>query len=223
MAAARRGRSVSSPRLRGRLVRYAVLLPLPLVLSGCVGVLTLFQRPRTESVGSVVQRDVYLDATIGADPGLRFFFPTDETCRSVIVENAEVEYIRSGPFGQVRNADDRCIPVGIGSLRHWRSQTTRAPGSRPIPRSHSSFTIIYQDEDYLFARGTFLLAGRVGWTGGDDTIAVVPIGEGCDRALSGGVASMEFRNTGPQPLVLLAGGMRCPISGLVMPSPVTAR
>jgi len=168
----------------------------------------------------VVERGGYIDAYIGPQPGLRFFFPSNETCRGILYEEARVIYIRRGSLGRVDAYDgSTCPAVGIASLREWRDRGPRPRVDRPLPRAPISFRVVYRDDDLVFARGRFPLASQVGWPRGDDTIALLPTGEACESTIERGVGSMEFRSSGRVPFRIVAGGQNCPIVGFVQPLP----
>jgi hypothetical protein len=172
-------------------------------------------------VSSVVERGGYLDATLESKYwSFRFYFPDHADCRAIVRPGEDVTYVKAGSLGQVQNpAREVCDPVGIASLREWRDQRPRSRLSEPLPRTRADFEIIYRDEELAFARGRFLLAREIGWPGGDDTIALLPIAEGCQEPLERGVAAMEYRSAGEVPFRLVAGGEDCPILGFVQPLP----
>ncbi len=172
-------------------------------------------------VTSVAQRWSYIDATLGVRPRpVRFFFPDDDACRALLLRETTVSYVSRGPLGMVTNAaGDRCEPVGIASLREWRDRGPRRRTGTPVPRAQATFEIVHRDGELVFARGRFPLATLVGWTGAEDTIALLPDDEGCRRPIDAGVATMEFRSSGPRPYRLVAGGDSCPIVGFVRALP----
>ncbi len=175
---------------------------------------------RTYQVEHVVRRGPYLDAMlVGAKPELRFFFPADETCTALVRAEASVEYVSEGPFGKLRGGEAVCEPVGIGSLRTWRDRGPRGQRGEMIPRSRATFSVVYEDEQVAFARGRFLLASRVGWTSGADTLAVIPVTAVCSPILKRGQASVEFRPAGPRPFSLVTREGHCPIEGFIRPIP----
>src|SRR5262245_40585803 len=68
-------------------------------------------------VESVVERAGVLDVSLVEDQQMsRFYFPADATCRALLVPGASVEYVRTAPWGVVRQGDQVCAPAGIGSL-----------------------------------------------------------------------------------------------------------
>ncbi len=171
------------------------------------------------TVTEVVQRDVYLDVLLDSSFwSVRFFFPTGETCRRILAPQASVTYVQRGPWGEVQDEEgERCVPAGIASLRTWRNRKPRPRTSAPVPRRPASFRIVYQDTEYVFARGFFPLASAISWTGGNDTIAVIPNTEPCQHLIEGGTASMEFRPAGPDPFRLVSREGRCPLVGFIQP------
>ncbi len=185
------------------------------VLSGCAGGLP--GSVRDHQVVFVAERGAYLDAVLErSDSTLRFFFPSDETCREVLRKQAWVEYVNLGTLGEVRRADLTCTPVGIASLEAWRSRRGRRLEG-PLPRSPVNFRVVYQDEEYVLARGRFPLASRIGWSGGEDTLALIPRTSACAPIIARGAGSMEFRVAGRDPFILVSAEGRCPIEGFVWP------
>ena len=184
-----------------------------LVHSGCAAGLP--GSVREHQVVFAVERGAYLDAVLERhDSTLRFFFPADETCREVLRKEAWVEYVNLGTLGEVRRADLTCTPVGIASLEAWRGRRGRRLEG-PLPRSPVNFRVVYQDEDYVLARGRFPLASRIGWSGGEDTLALIPRTSACAPVIARGTGSMEFRVAGPDPFILVSAEGRCPIGGFV--------
>ena len=173
---------------------------------------------RSVRVTSLQQRWHYLDVSLS--PGsLRFFFPDNDVCRKILRRDAEVIYVKRGPLGEVQNeAGERCEPVGIASLRAWRDRSFRPRTQTPVPRSHATFEVVHRDGELAYARGRFILASRVGWTNVDDTIAILPDTQGCQKTIGSGIGSIEFRYSGKVPYRLVAGGEDCPIVGFVRPA-----
>ncbi len=176
-----------------------------------------FAPKRSVRVTSLQERWHYLDVSLS--PGsLRFFFPNDDVCRGILRRNAEVVYLKRGPLGEVKNhAGERCEPVGIASLRAWRDRSFRPRTETPVPRSHATFEVVHRDGELAYARGRFFLASLVGWTNVDDTIALLPDTQGCQKPIESGIGSMEFRYSGKVPYRIVAGGEDCPIVGFVRP------
>ncbi len=144
----------------------------------------------------------------------------DDACRALLLLETTVSYVSRGPLGVVTNeAGDRCEPVGIASLQEWRDRSSRRRTGTPVPRAQATFEIVHRYEGLVFARGRFPLATLVGWTGAEDTIALLPNDGGCRRPIDAGVATMEFRFSGQRPYRLVAGGESCPIVGFVRPLP----
>jgi hypothetical protein len=108
------------------------------------------------------------------------------------------------------------VPVGIGSLAAWRDSRPR-PQVGPLPAKQADYRVEYQDRDLAMLRGRFPLLGLIAWPGMGDTLVVIPQTPACKPLLQQGVATIEYRVAGPDPYVLLVGGERCPIQGLIQP------
>ncbi len=145
-----------------------------------------------------------------------FFAPVDE-CAARLVPETSVKYAESGPLGQIVLGEERCDPVGISPLAVLRDRHPRPYINRGAARRQATFREIYRDEEVGLARGRFPLVNLIGWSGGIDTIAVLPLTPNCLRPLDQGVASIEFRDAGPYPLFLIGPSGRCPILGLIRP------
>lgn len=161
--------------------------------------------------------DHYLDALVTTGGrSWRFFLPASEDCEKLLQQQDGVRYTQQGALGSLQADDLRCDPIGVLSLRAWRDRVAR-PRSSTIPRGQARYEIFYRDQDLALARGRFPLIGFVGWTGGDDAVAVIPEVEECREAIDRTVSSIEYRATGSVPLALLVSGGRCPLLGLAHP------
>ncbi len=78
---------------------------------------------------------------------------------------------------------------------------------------------MYEDAELSFLRGRFPLVGLVGWSGGEDTIAVVSHAPECREVAARGVASLEVRPRGDTTLALVAEPRPCCIEALIRPLP----
>jgi hypothetical protein len=165
----------------------------------------------------LAQRAGYLDVRVptgGRD--YRFFFPDSEDCRSLIAGEGDVAYENAGNFGRLRANGLRCDAVGVLSLGEWRKTGGRRPGEL-IPRAQAQYRVFYRDDELALARGRFPLASRLRISGGIDLVGVLPNDPSCSAVLAATVASMEYRESGREPLVLLGGGQRCVMLGLALP------
>ena len=179
--------------------------------SGLPGVSTAYQ------VTLVAPRGSYLDAMLERESSsLRLFFPASDVCRRVIRIEALVEYRATSVPGTVRNTQEECEAVGIGSLRFWRDRRPRQ-SRQVIPRGNAEFRRVYQDSELTLVRGRFPYANQVGWAGGWDTIAALPRNAACDALVARGSASIEFRHAGPEAFRLVTGEGRCTIEGFLRP------
>lgn len=168
-------------------------------------------------VQDAVQRSVYIDTILaGASYSGRLFFPMNEHCRRMLKEGAKLSYKRSGPYGEVSDDQGTCEPVGIGALSQWRD-TKPKPRRAGMQRSPAHFEVVFQDDEYAFARGRFPIAAALAWTRSDDTIAVIPLSETCREPLERGQAQVEYRTNGPEALLMISPSGRCPIEGLIIP------
>lgn len=169
----------------------------------------------------VKERGDYLDVRMESGGfSYRFFLPADEACRAMLVDGQAVTYANVGPFGRLQAGDTVCDPVGVLSLAAWRDRGPRRSRSEVIPRSRADLDErIYVDDDLTLVRGRYRLAGLIGFVGGADSIAVIPSVPECRDLAIPGTASMEFRDVGEKPYVLVEGGRLCPVIGFVQPPP----
>ena len=162
----------------------------------------------------------YLEAQLqGQGWHLDTFTPADEACTALLRPGAEVAYVANGPYGTLGTGEELCQAIGLGSLREWRDRRPNQTTVVMIPRAQADYKVVYNDEKQVFLRGRFPLGSLLGFTGLDDTIAVVPNTSLCQEPIRDGVASMQYYQTGPHPLVLLSGDGQCPILALVQPLP----
>ena len=168
---------------------------------------------------TVVPRGGYLDAVLkGPNFDLRTFLPDTEDCRQVMMPEAEVQYLEGHPGGSFQRGDVTCDSAGIGSLEEWRNRRARVSGP-PQPRAQATFRRTISDNDVIFVRGRFPLTPLVGWSSFGDTVAVLPNTPSCQRRADAGVGSLEFRQSGPDPLILVGADEPCPLIGLLRPLP----
>lgn len=182
---------------------------------GIPGVGTDFRVTRAQERGG------FLEATLaGAAGALRIFAPPSEVCRQVLAPEASVAFTMEGA-GRLTRDDQVCDAAGIGPLEELRARRGD-PTSKTksmIPRAQATYRVVYQDAEVTFLRGRFPLAGLVGWSGGNDSIAVVPRSQACDAVASRSVASLEYRSRGQSALVLVAEPSPCRIDALIRPEP----
>lgn len=162
--------------------------------------------------------DVRLQSTsrsvvISSDPTRSLLFPASETCRRLLQVDSIVQYLPGGLTGSIRRDGHACEAVGIAALREWRDRRPR-PARRRMgaDRAQATYRIAFEQENMAIVRGRFPLAGRVGWVGGEDTLALIPRTAGCAGVLERQVSSMEYRDAGPIAL-LLVSKLGCPIEG----------
>jgi hypothetical protein len=171
-------------------------------------------------VSRVTQRGGVLDATLSGEAWeLRTFVPPSEACTAIFTPGSAVRLQSSGGYGTFARDELRCDAIGIGSLEEWRSKQPRGDdlGGKPISSARASYRLVYEDDEVAFLRGTFPLAGRLGFPAMGDSIAVVPKVELCERAIRSDGATLEYFQTGSHVLTLGAPNGRCSIAGLFRP------
>lgn len=170
-------------------------------------------------VDSVKLRVGYLDTILSSgNLQRRIFAPSDDAhCTRMLVEGKTIQWARTEPFGPLTDAEGRCPVVGLGDLEAWRNARGRASTStRPIQSSRTRYTIVYRDEEYLYAQGGFSIIGLLGWRPGtDQAIALLPRTEVCAGADRNGFASVEFRIAGTPAFAVITRDGLCPISGIL--------
>ncbi len=169
------------------------------------------------TVESVVERHGYLDVSFTTGGGKqRFFTAAADPCKSMLHAEAVVSYANLGPLGQFQAGGATCIPAGIGSLAAWRDSRPR-PQVGPLPSKQANYTLEYQDQDVAMVRGMIPLLGLIAWPGMGDTLVVLPQSPTCQALIPAGVATIQYRDTGPAPYVLLDNRSQCEVAGLIQP------
>jgi hypothetical protein len=181
-----------------------------------------FVNTRTEmQVEAVSVRGPYLEIQLDTKGDLFFvYLEASPTCRQ-LASGTALAYVDNGPLGVVEVGDARCQVYGVGNLRLWRdrrSSSTR-DSSRTVPRSQARYQTLYRDAEVALLRGSFPQAARLGFSGHQDLIAVVPIEPVCQKPIESGVGSIEFRPRGSEALSLVGANGLCTILGLVNPLP----
>ncbi len=171
-------------------------------------------------VGSAVPVAGYIEVDLlGKGWKLHTFTPADEVCARMLEPESTVSYVANGPYGTLQSGGDVCQAIGLGSLREWRDRRPSQTTVVMIPRAQADYEVYYRDAKQVFLRGRFPLGSLLGFTGLDDTIAIVPNIPVCQRPIESGVASMQYYQTGENPIVLLSGAGECPILALLQPLP----
>jgi hypothetical protein len=156
---------------------------------------------------------------VGSGLHLDTFTPASEDCATVMRPEAAVDYVASGPYGVFHRGDQTCEAIGLGSLREWRDRRPSQANVVMIPRAQANYEVYYKDAKQVLLRGRFPLGALLGFTGLDDSLAVVPNISVCQRPITSSVASMQYNQNGENPLVLLSGDGECPITALLQPLP----
>lgn len=209
-------RRASSRAVLAKVASSGVLLVLGAACAGIPGTHPSYRVVSTERIGPLL--DVRLEWTsrassISSDSQLSLLFRSADDCTKKITVGTEVDYLPGGLTGSLRLGDQSCDAVGISGLRQWRDRKPRRRVARPgDDRAQTTYRVVYEQADYAIVRGRFPLAGRIGWSGGDDTLALIPRKPECAGALQRQVSTIEFRDSGPIPL-LLVGNRGCPIAG----------
>jgi hypothetical protein len=177
-------------------------------------------------VRDVAERGSYLDAFVDAGGfHYRLFFPADETCRGLLAGPEGLRFTWLGLMGRLSDGERegaRCDAVGVLSLAAWRDRQPRR-SREPLPRSPARYQVVYRDADLVQLEGRFPLASQLGFTGTGNLVLVLPNEAACAGFPERGTASMEYRVSGPNPLVLIDGRELCPVLGLAQPLPQVAR
>lgn len=200
-----------------------VALMAAIVVAGCNVQRNVWQAgiPGTATPFTVTRARIvngYLEAWItGPAAELHTFTPPSEDCMQVLRPEQHVDYVATTAYGRFTHEGVGCDAIGIGSLRQWRDRRPSQTTVVMSPRAQADFRVDYEGEDQIFLRGRFPLARLVGFVSLDDVMAVVPNQPACRQAIQGGVASMQYYQSGPQVLALLAGDQLCPITGLIQP------
>ncbi len=193
-----------------------VLLVLGSACAGVPGTRPSYRVVSTQRIGPLL--DVRLEWTsrasvVSSDAKLSLLFASADVCTEMIKVGAEFDYIPGGLTGGLRLGEQICEAVGISALREWRDRRPRRRLTRHgDDRAQATYRVVFENADYAIIRGRFPLAGMIGWYAGEDTLALIPQRAECAAALQRQVATMEFRDTGPDPLRLVGDG-GCPFAG----------
>ncbi len=207
------------------------LIALGMALAACA---TARERAKEEVLGAYpgLERPAVIVQTLEAGPYLNvvvqradgsrsLYFTPDEACRAVLKEGNEVGFVNDRPFGRLTKGDVSCVPQGIGGLAHWRDRLTGG-GTRRRARVRAGYTQVAAFEGGYALRGRFKLASMITWPGAYDTIALIGDSDACRAVAERAEASLEYRPSGAEALLLLAGSGPCPVEGFVRPAGVAA-
>lgn len=193
-----------------------LLLVMAAACAGVPGTRPSYRVVSTEQIGPLL--DVRLEWTssasiVSSDAHLSLLFRSADDCTEMISVGTELDYLPGGLTGSLRLAERSCDAVGISALREWRDRKPRRRITRHgDDRAQATYRIVFEHASYAIVRGRFPLAGMIAWYGGEDTLALIPRQVECASVLQRGVATMEFRDSGRIPLLLVGDG-RCPIAG----------
>lgn len=214
--------SQGDPRMQ-HFVRALSVIGLALCGCGTLGWETGLPWTQAEfRVESTTRRGPYLDVTVASDPiTRRFFTPRNEVCEAMLAPGRTVTLTQTGGYGPFRAAGLECEIVGIGDLEKFRGSRSRGGyGGSPIERGNDRIVIVYRDEEYLYARGGFSIAGMFGWAPGtDQVVALLPRIPECRPLARGGFVSVLFREAGEPALGIVAGDDLCPVRGVIAVQP----
>jgi len=195
-----------------------------LALCACAGPellseLGLPSQPSGAMLEELTQHGAYLAATLQLDDGqrLRFLFPADDTCRSVLRVPGRVDYVRVGKVGEVVRGASHCQANGIASLEAWRDRTARPLAAALPAGGESRFAVFYVDERVMLLRGSFPQAARIGWRPSKDAVAMVPASQPCAEVANEGAAVMKFHGAGFPAFSLSGSRSHCAILALAEP------
>ena len=168
-------------------------------------------------VTSVDQRGPFLDVLVASDIERRFFTRATDDCLAILQPGASVTLKHSEPFGPFVRDEIECGIAGLGNLEHFRGSRSRGGyGRANIRRSPDRIQIVHEDEEYVYARGGFSIAGMFGWSPGtDQVVALLPKIPECAPLAAGGPVSVLYRQVGRPALGIAAGEGVCPVSGVV--------
>ncbi|MCH2172223.1 hypothetical protein MK489_15665 [Myxococcota bacterium] len=157
-------------------------------------------------------------ATLSSDAILSLLFPARPPCEHLLTPGTRLEYLPGGQTGSVRSGGESCEAVGIASLGEWRDRRPRPSRGGPLPRAQANFRTVDSGAGFVIVRGRFPLAARVGWVGGEDTLALITDLPRCGAVVERGVASMEYRPAGKPALSLVDSQGPCSIAGFARPA-----
>jgi hypothetical protein len=168
-------------------------------------------------VSSVDRRGPFLDVRVAADIERRFFTRATDACAAMLRPGASVTLKHTDFYGPFAQGDTECPVAGIGDLEDFRGSRSRAGyGRGPIRSSSIRIEIVHEDEEYLYARGGFSIAGMFGWSPGtDQVVALLPKIPECAPLAQAGQVSAVYRQAGRPALGISTGDALCPVSGLV--------
>jgi hypothetical protein len=157
----------------------------------------------------------YLDASVKTGGReYRFFFPPTQPCRELLSGDANVQYGTTGRGGFLVAGELRCEPAGVLNLAQWRAKGGRRAGEG-IVRAQATYEVYERADGYALARGRFPMVSRLGIGQGYAVGAILPDTEACSEVLNSTTASMEYRQTGKAPIMLLAGSTPCEMVGVL--------
>ncbi|RIL03088.1 MAG: hypothetical protein DCC71_15490 [Proteobacteria bacterium] len=170
------------------------------------------------SVQALSLHGPYLLAVVaGRDERMRLLAPVSDVCVRVLQPEARVRYAKSGAFGRIGRDGEACDAAGVASLEQWRDRQPRQRIESVVPRATARWEPLFRDERWIFVRGRFPLASKIGIAAGYDLVAMLPADAACSAAAERREATLEFRQAGRTPYRLLVGERSCPVEGFALP------
>jgi hypothetical protein len=164
----------------------------------------------------------YQDATLDmAGKTIHAYVMPSPACADVFTKGESVDYVDNGPMGIYRRGDARCQGMGVGNLIVWRNRSEHSSGG-PLPTTQAAFRVIHKGDEYALLRGQFPGARRIGFTGDNDIVAVIPVTGECSRIPDQRAATMQYQDNGSPAYALMGPSGLCVIEGFAQPPPQVA-
>ena len=198
----------------------ATLLTLLACAGGLPRIASILASPhdrRPVTISRLIARGDYLEVNMGpVGSAYRVYLPNTDLCRSFIGAASAIGYSTTGSFGSLWRQQLSCPLAGSASLQQWR-EATKVSRETVLKRETARYEIVYGDDEVLMARGYFPLAAHLGILP-NDIIVVTPASDACRSILTRGEAFMAYRSRGFPVIVLTLSGVRCNVTGLIVPT-----